>query len=1411
MANLSGSGSGTGSGTGGGSGGGGSSSSGSKGGRGRSRQTSARGARVQVGNQYFIPGTESFGVPIGYRQGEAYVTNIGGNRVRFASNQERQDYEFEARMHAQAHRRAEEAAANARKAYLELAGSIAVVREALFVLGKTFQPLIEQSREFKDSQRQLAESASFSGMSIKELTSIQKEAMRSLQLNSKTAADVVSTMSQLSAQAGNTGNVMKNVAGLFDLATARGVTLKEAIMGMKQALSGSLEGTPLADKLFMKDLRAVLSDYAQMIGKRTLFDLTQAEKATAVMKEFERQTGQSMGAYSRFLETTSGKQAIFTERMEEFSAAVGHRLDKALSNAQTAIGSVVSQFMNLDRSTNGALTSTVAFLSVAGAIRLSLFGLVGTLTAVTFSLKSLNIEIGNTARVIGFLQRHALAITAVITSLVAVLSMFGDTVERSTLSVQEALVPLDSYVAKLNHMRTSLDAETQSLNENTSALVRNKMQREERLKSDIQNYGGAAADIRLMFDKFTNAKSYSEKEKVYLELVNVMASDAGVFSPISAAVKNIFGSQLSPSEVSSVMVRVLGESLGLSNAIPITAFSQDKYSLYANPSILISQARKNMKSRGMSDAQIDEQLSKDMMRSLVTAYAYAGKKFKESQEGLKASVGDVGSGSSKPVLEKPVIENGKIIFPSGLYAMVGQGLVKNPSEKYANAEEMSISDYVEMMSRRERPKAVDADTYRLGDLSMRLVGLDAFEIMTPDALSALKKGEALQGSALREYEKAQLQAGRVFNFKYETDKPEPGSFMYSALELSKRMGYSSPMALLSDIERQNPGVPMKDIQAIAIDRLAREQMRVSEEVMSTYKSMRADSFGVDKYNRALVNLIGEDLSGQMKPFAGALLETGMFSYMGVPRSDKMDKPTQEELSKQAAIESLKSYLPNKVRRGSGGSRSGVSERVGRVAKEYFPDLFEQEFLRLESQDTRFMRDNVPEALRGLVSDMNYEMGYTMSMERMRERAAKRIATREKEVMRLQEMAGRDDVSRQEYESAQVALDASLVAFQRLSDLIEEQKETVRQMTSLKFGATIGEMVRSGEMNQVEARRAFNRGIGQTIGIEDAAVTGEANAQLASAFEYMMMLPEGDRERLMPAYQAFVANVRRGRMSSLSERAVSIFQGANIAGSGDMATRGLAAMGMLSRGFNEAAGQFVSGTISAAFGGRELDSRAVYELKELEYRKNREALLNEDFETEKERRLRLRVLEEEREKYLESQVDTFGSRMREVFSETADFAGQVFNQVLTQLLVSSLTQGAGRGLLSLGLSFIPGGSAIKEFLGLSSGGVMPSGSVAIVGENRDGSLNSTSELVATRGLAKVFNNAQTGRVMEFISRQSRIAQEGTSSRAQLQQVSLLRELVRETSRTMVLTERGGEVLFRRSDDYSRYRERFVQPV
>jgi hypothetical protein len=1428
-------------------GGGGSGGSGGSDGKGGSGGYGRRTTVISGGQtQYFIPGTEEFGVPMGYRRADgSYVTglrNAAGQQIVFRSDRERADYEFEARMQAQIHRRQEEAAANARKAYLELAGSIAVVREAMFVLAKTYEPLIAESRAFKDAQRQLAESAAFSGMSFKELTKIQQEAMRSLQINAKTAAEVVSVMSQLSAQAGQVGKTMENVSGLFDLATARGLTLKEAVLGMKQALSGSLEGTPLADKLFMKDLRAVLSDYAQTIGKRTLFDLTQTEKATAVMKEFERQVALVSGSYERFLETTSGKQAIFTERIEEFAAAIGHRLDRALSSVQNSLSSVISLFMELDKSTGGVLSSFTSFLMFAGTVRVVLMGLVGTLTAVTHSLKSLNIEVGNTTKVITFLQQRAILITTILTGLIAVFSAFGDSVEQSSLSLKEALVPLDEYIKKTNEARASLETETAAINENTSAIKRNRQERENRAKLQVEVRRGIAADIDLVLQKLQSDKlTQSQKEDAVMELVRGLYSDSGGWSGqitgnLTAFVKKLFGKEdeLSRGEISAQVLGQFYKNMVLKFQ-KITGvdfpFANDSNVIVSDDDFKrVIDAVKSQLSL-LPENKRDDIIMSAIARALVSTI--------NEQRPMIAGAQDVLKGieqakeidervKKKPMTERYVVADGKVHISDDAGVGFLGGRVKR-SNVYDNAVEVSLKDFIEIAREKGTVEIVDADTLKFSyggvSVNARLAGIDAFEIVP--------RG----GQLPQEARKALLQMAQVTNFDYSgQDKIEPGTFIYAAKELSKRFGFENPIEFFEqlkqgkiekykdfpDVVKSLIGKPVEtdktgnfkeltkdEAELVAIASvLGTEQVKILKDILLKRGITGVIQYKPDVYGRSLIiPKIGET------PLQGLALATGVFAYME-SISGKGKEISHEERELQKAVESLRSYLPDKSRRGGRVAR----EKMRRVPNEYMADDFEVEMMRLEAQDERFRRDNAPEVLKSVMSDLNYQTSYVSSMNRMLKRAEERV---EKRALKIEELKNQlkeaervrnmeeASVLKVEIERAEQKYLETKEAFGKLESKVKENIAVVEQLTPIKIGRTIGDLVRKGELTQEGAKLSFREAFGYTIRGADKGIVMGINEELAQAFDYMMSLPEEDRERVKPAFEAYVASVRAGRMSQLSQAAVSIFQSGNIIGAGDMSTRGLALAGALSAGFTQASSRFVSGVFSAIAGGKELDSQAVFELKELEYRKKREALLQEDFETEKERRLRLQVLEEERAKYLESQVDTFGSRLKTVFSETADFAGQVFNQVLTQLLVSSMTQGAGRSLLSAALSFIPGGSAIAGFLGLSSGGVIPGGSVAVVGENPDGTLNRTSEIVATRGVARVFNNMQTNRIVNQLGLMGNSIGGFREVKMEAKQVELLSELVRETKRAMVMTEAGGEVLAKRSMDYVDYRNRFIE--
>jgi len=105
--------------------------------------------------------------------------------------------------------------------------------------------------------------------------------------------------------------------------------------------------------------------------------------------------------------------------------------------------------------------------------------------------------------------------------------------------------------------------------------------------------------------------------------------------------------------------------------------------------------------------------------------------------------------------------------------------------------------------------------------------------------------------------------------------------------------------------------------------------------------------------------------------------------------------------------------------------------------------------------------------------------------------------------------------------------------------------------------------------------------------------------------------------------------------------------------------------------------------------------------------------------------------------------------------------------------------------------------------------MPGGSFAVVGDNPDGTLNRTSEIVASRGVSRVFSNMQTNRIVNQLGVMGSSMSGIREVKMEAKQVGLLEELVRETKRSMVMTEVGGEVLAKRSVDYGDYRDKFIE--
>lgn len=1412
---------------------------------------------TNVSRSYFYPGSD---IPMGYRgQGGYYISGQTG--LTFFTDKQRQDYEFEMRQFDRRMRLQNEAAANARKAYLELAGSLAVVREGLFTLGKVLSPLITETRAFRDAQRELAESSRFSGISVRDLTAIQKQAMESLRLNAKTAAEVVTVLSQLSAQAGRAGDTMKNVSGLFDLATSRGLTLKEAIQGMRQALSGSLEGTPLADKLFMKDLRAVLNDYAQAIGKRNLFDLTQAEKATAVMKEFERQTGLAAGAYERFLDTSSGKQAIFEERMEAFLATVGKRIDMSFTGAQVAISALIDSFLSLDKATHGLSSAFAASLASMMTVRIALLGFVGTANAAVHSLKSLNVELKSLGVAAGFVSRNLGLLSLAIglaTSAFSLLAMESADYKETT---EQMIKPIDEQIAALKRSEASLRMEAEALELNTSAIRKNLAERERLKKNEL----GASKEVRANVEDMKTLVGMGLTSPHQIDmLINALKEtlpERGFSSVASWFQKTFMGrTDLESSELQrrlflGMLLRGIGEAseqdqeIGENFRRSTSLFSGEASSFFSRrnaPTInkaLLERAAiisrddadwessltdatsiffSNLLRRSRSEDPAVRDKALKQMR-LVLEASFSGEAYERYQressqhlEGLRQELEkanrellDFGSPpdslkSSPP--SKPAAPSGS--FPLGAafrYEETGglkQVALEVLQQHYAGGGDKKWKSSSKQ-SLKNRIRVIDADTYevRIGEETyrLRLLGVDAFET-APTGDSEADKRKAARALEQLRMIKTSPSDGQGVDFRDVAER----IFNLDAAALRKRLklkeGATFEEALLQASMSDEAGLSF-------VYALGESQKRLVSELMN--KAVSVDFFGVnDFYGRSLGSVTMQSSDGEALALAGYLLREGLILPMRSSRlpPEKFSQLPKEEQQAWAVVQKIEENLMSFIQKRRAGRRSGG---VGRIDKTFSAANFEEEMARIDAQLERFERDNYPQLLSTIARDLNYELGLEKSFRQRAESARKTLEAKrlEAEKAAAEYRLKKTSQSKREMEAARLAFEETERNYRAFEAKASESRAFVREMTDLKVSESI-QGLRSQSTDVREAARIGVRSLfGEATSMESRRLA-RLSANEINAMRSFMATREGAGIPLS-AYMAAEDLVRNRSLAERAELYRQAFASGDIMGSGGERTAlALGFFGRLAQASRQGLAMGTRGIFDAAFGSKELDSAARQELRALEYARKRQELLEAEFETERERRLRLQVLEEERMAYLESQTDSFGTRLKEVFSATADFAGEVFKQALAEALAARVGSKAVEGLFGLALGLIPGGGAIKEFLGLSSGGYVPSGSVRVVGENPDGSWNSTTELVATGSMARVFGNQQSKRIAQALSETSvGVMERRETFGIGLRQISLLERLVDETRKSMILTREGGEALARRGWEETRYKERF----
>ncbi len=281
---------------------------------------------------------------------------------------------------------------------MDLASSLAVVGGSVASVVSHYASLINASRELENSKRKLVAASKLQGTSFEFLAKTSIEIQNAYQLNTQSANEFTIAVSKLASKAGDVGKTKQAIKSLLDLGAAQGLNAEQALVAINQALLGIDEGT---DKLFQKNPMDLYKEYSKQIGV-SAEKMSDAQKAQAILSALISQGSKVAGEYGSMMNTTAGRQQVFNNKLQEFSAKIGKEADSAFGNVLKALTPVLDSMNQLPSS----LTATVvAFTAFSVATRAALTGLaMFNATIAASPIGTIAVAVGGLAALFQFLS-----------------------------------------------------------------------------------------------------------------------------------------------------------------------------------------------------------------------------------------------------------------------------------------------------------------------------------------------------------------------------------------------------------------------------------------------------------------------------------------------------------------------------------------------------------------------------------------------------------------------------------------------------------------------------------------------------------------------------------------------------------------------------------------------------------------------------------------------------------------------------------------------------------------------------------------------------------------------------------------------------------------------------------------------
>ncbi len=195
---------------------------------------------------------------------------------------------------------------------LGLLGSIGGLIQAYRELGKA-------ADELSASQRRLAGAAALTQAPLEFIRDLASKGKNVFSLDATEANQFAAEITTIAAKAGDLNKAEGALRDFLNLGAAQGLKTAETLQLISQAADGSDRALKT---LFNRVSKEIYEEFARSIGK-TVEQLDEAEKATAILAEAQKKGLLVMGEYARFTESTEGRLDDAGDAIKDAAAELG--------------------------------------------------------------------------------------------------------------------------------------------------------------------------------------------------------------------------------------------------------------------------------------------------------------------------------------------------------------------------------------------------------------------------------------------------------------------------------------------------------------------------------------------------------------------------------------------------------------------------------------------------------------------------------------------------------------------------------------------------------------------------------------------------------------------------------------------------------------------------------------------------------------------------------------------------------------------------------------------------------------------------------------------------------------------------------------------------------------------------------